>query len=107
MISVIRTDIIQTVLETSECFLSKYTNTVHILATGTEEQAVYSGYLVHPSHSILPPAIRSEIFIVADASVPLIRKKLKGNKLQTRLVFAKRHDVGDSPNIWKKVLWSD
>ena len=26
--------------------------------------------------------------------------------MQTRLVFAKRH-VGDSPNIWKKILWSD
>jgi hypothetical protein len=29
----------------------------------------------------------------------------KKNK-QTRLVFAKRH-VGDSPNIWKTILWSD
>ena len=33
---------------------------------------------------------------------PLLKEKNK----QTRLVFAKRH-VGDSPNIWKKVLWSD
>jgi hypothetical protein len=31
---------------------------------------------------------------------------LKGKSNQTRLMFAKRH-VGDSPNIWKKVLWSD
>ena len=33
---------------------------------------------------------------------PLLKVKNK----ETRLVFAKRH-VGDSPNIWKKVLWSD
>ncbi|MBN3272188.1 TCB1 transposase, partial [Polyodon spathula] len=33
---------------------------------------------------------------------PLLKEKNK----QTRLVFTKRH-VGDSPNIWKKVLWSD
>ena len=32
----------------------------------------------------------------------LLKEKIK----QTHLVFAKRH-VGDSPNIWKKVLWSD
>jgi hypothetical protein len=31
---------------------------------------------------------------------------LKEINLQTRLVFPKRH-VEDSPNIWKKVLWSD
>jgi hypothetical protein len=29
---------------------------MHILATGTEEQAVYSGHLIHPSYSILPPS---------------------------------------------------
>ena len=33
---------------------------------------------------------------------PLLKEKNK----QTHLVFAKRH-VGDSPNIWKKVLWSE
>ena len=33
---------------------------------------------------------------------PLLKEKNK----QTRLVFAKRH-VGYTPNIWKKVLWSD
>ena len=34
--SVILTDIIQTVLETSECFLFNTNNTTHILASGTE-----------------------------------------------------------------------
>jgi hypothetical protein len=29
-----------------------------------------------------------------------------GINKQTCLVFAKRH-VGDSPNIWKKVVWSE
>ena len=33
---------------------------------------------------------------------PLLKEKNK----KTRLVFAKRH-LGDSPNIWQKVLWSD
>ena len=33
---------------------------------------------------------------------PLLKERNK----QTLLVFTKRH-VGDSPNIWKKVLWSD
>jgi hypothetical protein len=42
--SVILTDIIQAVLETLVCFLSKSTNNMHILAAGTEYQAVYSGH---------------------------------------------------------------
>jgi hypothetical protein len=29
---------------------------MHILATETEEQAVYFGQLIHPSYSILPPS---------------------------------------------------
>ena len=59
MSSVILTDISQTVLETSECFLFNTTNIMHILGKMTEEQEVYSGHLIHPSYSILPPAIRS------------------------------------------------
>ena len=55
MSDVILTDIIQTVLETSESFLSKSTNNMHILGSGPEWQAVYSGHAFHPDMKILPP----------------------------------------------------
>ena len=57
--SVILTYIIQTVLETSECFLSNTTNNMHVLETETEEQAVYFRHHIHPSYSILPPSHNS------------------------------------------------
>ena len=53
---VILKDIIQTVLETLECFLSNTNNNMHILATETEKQAIYFRQLIHPSYSILPPS---------------------------------------------------
>ena len=34
------------------------------------------------------------------------KKPLLKEKISKHVVFTKRH-VGDSPNIWKKVLWSD
>jgi hypothetical protein len=48
MSSVVLTDIIQTVLETSKCLLSNTNTNKHILDTGTEEQAIYSGHLWAP-----------------------------------------------------------
>ena len=59
MSSVILTDIIQTVLETADCLLSNTNNNMHILATGTEEQAVYSGHLSSKLLNTAPAAIRS------------------------------------------------
>jgi hypothetical protein len=58
MSSAVLTDIIQTVSETSEYFLSN-TNNMHILATETEEQAVYSGHLSSKLLNSAPAAIRS------------------------------------------------
>jgi hypothetical protein len=58
MSSVILTDIIQIVLETSECFISNTNNNMHILVTGTEEQAVYSGHLSSKLLNTAPEAIR-------------------------------------------------
>jgi hypothetical protein len=58
MISVILTDIIQTVLETAECFLPNNNNNMHILAIETEEQAVYSGHLSSKLLNTAPAAIR-------------------------------------------------
>ena len=54
MSSVIPTDIIQTVLETLEYFLSNTNNKE--TETETEELAVYFWHLIHPSYSILPPS---------------------------------------------------
>uniref|UniRef100_A0A8K9UU17 Transposase Tc1-like domain-containing protein n=1 Tax=Oncorhynchus mykiss TaxID=8022 RepID=A0A8K9UU17_ONCMY len=45
---------------------------------------------------------RAGLYRSVDRRKPLLKEKNK----QTHLVFAKRH-VGESPNIWKKVLWSD
>ena len=59
MSSVILTDIIQTVLETSECCLTNTNNNMHILATETEEQAIYSGHLSSKLLNSAPAAIRS------------------------------------------------
>ena len=56
---VILTGITQTVLETSECFLSNTNNNMHILATETEELAVYSGHLSSKLLNSAPAAIRS------------------------------------------------
>ena len=50
---------IQTVLEPSECFLSNTNNNLQILATMTEEQAVYYGHLSSKLFNTAPAAIRS------------------------------------------------
>ena len=50
---------IQTVLETSECFLSNTNNTMQILSTMTEEQAVWYGHLSSKLLNTAPAAIKS------------------------------------------------
>ena len=59
MSPVILTDIIQTVSETSECFLSNTNNNMHILANETEEQAIFSGHLSSKLLNSAPAAIRN------------------------------------------------
>jgi hypothetical protein len=53
--SVILTDMIQTVLETSEGVLSKSNNNMHILSCGDGLQAVEFGHAFHPDVKILLP----------------------------------------------------
>jgi hypothetical protein len=43
--------------ETLECFPSKSTNYMHILASGPEQQAVYFGHAFHPEVKIVPPTL--------------------------------------------------
>jgi hypothetical protein len=62
MSSVILTDILQTVLETSECLLSNNNNTMHILATETEELAVYNGHLFIQATQCCPCSHKKLLF---------------------------------------------
>jgi hypothetical protein len=93
---VILTDIIQTVLETSECFLSNTNNNMHILATGTEDQAVYSGHI--SSKPLQPYKVNQRGNKETKDNPEGAAKLYKEKNKQTCLVFGKRC-VGDSPNI--------
>ena len=69
--SVILTDIILTDLDILECFLSKYTNYMHIQASGPELQGVYFGYTFHPDIKI-PPPIPNKFYMLRYAQQVLL-----------------------------------
>ena len=99
MSSVILTDIIQTVLETSECSLSKYTNNMHILATGTEEQAIYSGHLWAP--------YSSKLLNTAPSHKKLIRSNRRQCMLEQNLYNEVQGTVRRSPRCVMRHVYGE